>query len=166
MKDFADEKGAMYKWNKVEAIPNAKITLQLLTEHSKCYIVTNAENSTKGEIIEALKRVDLHEYFSNIFCFKEIGFKKPTKEYFENVLKRLPYNLNEIIMIGDNLQKDILSAKKFGIKSILFDWKNKYPNYKGYKIVDLMELTNITDQQLICNNNVRYNPDKTRTMSR
>jgi len=142
MRDFTEQKGAMYKWNYVEKMPNVGEMLITISKTVEIYMATNAADSTKYEIIEALKRVELDHFFIDIFCYKEIGFKKPSKEYFETVLSRLNVKNTEILIVGDNLENDITGAANFGIDGILYDWKNQYPNYKGKKIMDLIELSN------------------------
>jgi len=143
MRDFTYEKGQMYKWKYVEKLPNAKEMLEQISHKAAVYLATNAADSTKWEIIEALKRVELDKYFQDIFCYKEIGFKKPSKEYFNKILSNLNIESSDILMIGDNLENDILGAANFGISGILFDWKNQYPDYKGIKISNLIELLNL-----------------------
>jgi FMN phosphatase YigB (HAD superfamily) len=138
MKDFQDEKGPMYTWNKVEIIPLADKMLQVLSTKADCYLVTNAKDSTKEDIIKALTKVNLNKFFKDIFCFKELGVSKPSKQYFDLIMKRLGVKKEDIVMIGDNIKSDIQGVKNIGIDAILFDPENKYPNYSGRKITNLM----------------------------
>ena len=54
MRDFPDEKGKMKAWNKIEAMPNAEMMLEKLYQQHDCFIATNAKDSLKEDIIEAL----------------------------------------------------------------------------------------------------------------
>ncbi len=140
MREFPDEKGKMYEWSRVEAMPNAEIVLKELSSKADCYLATNAKDSEKDDIIKSLQRVNLHSYFKDIFCFKEIGFPKPSKEYFNSILEKLNCKKDDIVMIGDNLEKDVLGAENSGIDGILYDFNNQYKDYQGSSINDLKEL--------------------------
>ncbi|HBY21636.1 MAG: hypothetical protein A2X12_02510 [Bacteroidetes bacterium GWE2_29_8] len=143
MRDFPNETGPMFQWEKVETMPNVLETLEILSLKSNIYLATNAIDSNKIEIIAALKRVNIHKYFSDIFCYKDIGYKKPSQEYFARIISILKVKPIEVVMIGDNLNNDIIGSNKFGINSILYDLGNKYPDYKGKKIKDLLELATL-----------------------
>jgi FMN phosphatase YigB (HAD superfamily) len=140
MRDFPDEKGAMYNWSKVEIMPFADKMLQELSQKTNCYLATNAKDSAKEDILKALKRVHLDTYIKDIFCFKELGVSKPSKEYFDIIIKRLGLNKEDIVMIGDNIDSDIYGVQKNNIDTILYDPHNKYENYEGHKISNLMML--------------------------
>lgn len=107
MKDFPDEKGAMFTWEKIEIMPNADKMLEKLSSKAKCCLATNAKDSSKEDIIKALKRVHLDQYFTDIFCYRELGVGKPSKEYFDLVVSKLKEKKENMIMIGDNIVSDI-----------------------------------------------------------
>ncbi len=143
LKNFPNETGKMYAWQIVEAMPNAEKMLSELSQLADCYLATNAKESNKEDIIKALQRVNLHKYFKDIFCYKEIGFFKPSKEYFDTIVEKLNIEKSEIVMIGDNLETDIKGAESNGIESILYDYNDEYKDYQGVRITDLVSI--ITD---------------------
>ncbi len=140
MRDFTDETGVMYKWNKVESMPNAEKILVELSGFADCFIATNAKDSEKSDIVKALQRVELHRYFIDIFCFKELGVAKPAFAYFNAIANCLQASKNEMVMIGDDLIADVEGATNFGIDAVLYDFDNKYQNYNGFKINNLLQL--------------------------
>ncbi len=140
MKDFPYETGKMKSWQQVEAMPNAEFLLKELSKKRNCYIATNAIDSEKEDIIEALKRVGLNSYLKDIFCYKEIGYLKPSKAFFDIIISKLNIQKEEALMIGDDLEKDAKGAQDCGIESILYDFKNEYQEYQGKRIVDLCEV--------------------------
>ena len=140
MKDFPDEKGPMYSWNKVMIMPDTDKMLNELYKTADCYIATNARDSNKEDIIKALRRVHIDHFIKDIFCYKEIGFPKPSKEYFSEVFKRLNTDIENVTMVGDSLENDISGAVKFGFNAVLFDPENKYSGYHGLKISKLTDL--------------------------
>ena len=143
MVDFPDKKGPMYLWDKIQAIENAFEILKFLSQNRSCYLATNALDSKKDEIFLALKRVGLDKFIKDIFCSQEVGQEKPSREFFEEIFKKLDYRKEQIVMIGDNLEKDILGALENDIDAILFDPKDKHKDYKDKKIKNLIELKNI-----------------------
>lgn len=140
MKDFPNETGKMHEWQKVVAMPNAEQMLKELSQLTDCYIATNAKDSDKRDIIKALQRANLDIYFKGIFCYRDIGFSKPSKEYYDVIIDKLNVKKEYLVMVGDNLESDILGAQKNGIDSILYAPKNKYPDYKGKRITDLLQI--------------------------
>ncbi len=60
---------------------------------------------------------------NNVDCLvtsEEAGAEKPDKVMFQKIMKKLGCQKDEVILIGDSLEKDILGAKAFGIPSIWF----------------------------------------------
>ncbi len=119
-------------------MPFADKMLKALSTRADCYLATNAKDSSKEDIKKALSRVHLQKYFKDIFCFRELGVHKPSREYFDLIIKKLGVKKENIIMIGDNIESDIFGVRNIGIDAILYDPENKYPNYTGRKISNLM----------------------------
>lgn len=140
MIDFPDKPGKMRDWDVIEPIPNAKKVLSILSGKTKCYLVTGANDSTEVDIIVALARVELNHYFTGIFCYRNIGSKKNERRFYLEVLSQLQVTSDKVIMIGNDLENDVMIPISCGIKSILFDSNNKYHDYHGEKIADLIEL--------------------------
>lgn len=140
MKDFPNRRGAMYTWRKVEAVHNAEKTLRELSKVADCYLATNAKDSDKEDIIKALRRVGLQSFFKDVFCYQMIGCFKPSESYFKRVIEILNVPRQNVIMVGDSLENDIMGALDFGIEAILFDPYDKYPDFKGKKISNLLKL--------------------------
>ena len=55
------------------------------------------------------------------------GFKKPDVRLFDMAMKKIMINPEESVYIGDNPQKDLVGAKKAGMKFILF--KSEFKPY-------------------------------------
>jgi putative hydrolase of the HAD superfamily len=144
MIDFQDQKGPMYNWDKIEPVKNAKTCLYKLSQLYPCYIATNAKDSSKEDIYKALNIVGLGIYITDIFCFKEIGYEKPSSDFFNTIFERLSLVPNEIVMIGDDLEKDFKGAIKNDIIAIIFDPNNIYSNIKN-RISDLADAFDVID---------------------
>ncbi|WP_338214270.1 HAD family hydrolase [Companilactobacillus muriivasis] len=76
-----------------------------------------------------MKGSGLDKYFDDYFISEDIGFSKPSAEFFKPVFQRHP-NLNKdnALMIGDRLQSDVLGANRAGLNSIWFNPRKQINN--------------------------------------
>ena len=63
----------------------------------------------------------LHDYFDTIILSEDAGVNKPSPAYFDYALKKSGATCQSTLMIGDNLQTDILGALNAGIDALLFN---------------------------------------------
>lgn len=68
-----------------------------------------------------LDACSLHDYFNTIILSEDDGVNKPSKDYFDYALKVSGANRETTLMIGDNLQSDILGALNAGLDAMLFN---------------------------------------------
>jgi HAD superfamily hydrolase (TIGR01549 family) len=66
--------------------------------------------------IKKISKLNLTKYINSIVTSEEAECEKPNLKIFKLANKKLNLKKYELIMIGDNYKKDILGAKKFGIK--------------------------------------------------
>lgn len=143
MRDFPDENGVMYLWSKVEAMPGAEAMLKALSRKGRCYVATNAKDSMKADIEKALVRGGLYKYFVDIFCYREIGFAKPSADYFNTIIERLKCKPSDMLMIGDSIEADIEGAEESGIEGILYDPENIFTQYSGKRVSNLADVSSM-----------------------
>ncbi len=124
MVDFPNITGKMCDWEIVEAVTGAKETLEVLSEHSQIYIATGADDSTEFEIQRAFERVGLSQFISGYFCKANLGLSKGSPKFLKIILSILKIPLENIAMVGDNLDKDIKPALAVGIQPYWFTDKN------------------------------------------
>ncbi len=79
-------------------------------------IVTDMTSSIQIQKIEVLK---ITEYIDHLVTSEEIGEEKPSSKMFLSGLKKLGLKPEEVIMIGDDFNKDIIGSSKIGIKGYL-----------------------------------------------
>jgi len=84
----------------------------------------------------------LEKYFE-IFTPRETKFLKPDPRAFLAVLEKLKVKAEETLMVGDELERDLIPAKKLGMETILIDRGDKIENTPVKKINSLAELKNI-----------------------
>ena len=63
----------------------------------------------------------LHKYFDTIILSEDAGVNKPSKTYFDYALKMSGASRETTLMIGDNLQSDILGALNADLDAMLFN---------------------------------------------
>lgn len=83
--------------------------------------------------------LDLEKYFK-VFTPQETKFKKPDPQAFLYVLNKLGAKPKEATMVGDELDRDLIPAKKLGMEVILIDRENKIENPPVRKVSSLAEL--------------------------
>jgi FMN phosphatase YigB (HAD superfamily) len=118
---------AMGLWPEVSAIPGAQLTLSLLAPRYRLAVATNAVVSGRDLVLRALERVGLGAYFSDVFCFAEIGARKDSEAFWDAVLARLRMRSSELAMVGDSLEQDVLGPRRFGIASVWFNEDARAP---------------------------------------
>ncbi len=116
--------------------PNAIETLTKLHDLGfKMHIITNG--FVEVQYIK-LKESKLEPFFDIIVCSEHIGFNKPDKRIFEHALNLANAKAEESMMIGDDLQVDILGANQVGMEAVLFDPEKKHKS-QAFKIIRSLE---------------------------
>lgn len=80
-------------------------------------IITNGFKEVQNKKIETS---GLKPYFDKIFVSEEIKTPKPDRRIFEYAIKSVNAKKVNSIMIGDDLDVDVMGAIKFGIDAIYF----------------------------------------------
>lgn len=84
----------------------------------KIGILTDYE--TEYQIIK-LKQLGLLEYIDVIVTSEEVGIEKPSEKMFQTILRKMNLHAGEVIMLGDNYEKDIRGATQLNILSYWFN---------------------------------------------
>lgn len=105
------------------------------------HIITNGFDDVQAI---KMKSASLTDYFIEIITSDVSGYKKPHRKIFEFALEKTGAKAEECIMIGDNLDADIVGARNAGIDHIFFNSKQITHNEPvTYEITCLSELRNI-----------------------
>lgn len=120
MREFPEAQGPMALWPRVEALPFVRETLETLHSDWLLGLATNAADSDGPQIVEALRRVELDRSIDEIFCARRIGAHKPSAVYFDAVVSALGLPRNQIVMVGDDYEKDVLGARRAGLHALWF----------------------------------------------
>jgi len=93
-------------------------------------------------IHDNLSRMEATPYFKHILTSVEFGWRKPHPSIFQQVLTDLTITANNALYIGDTYTDDYEGAKAAGIRAILIDPQDMYPDVVD-RISSLFELRRI-----------------------
>jgi putative hydrolase of the HAD superfamily len=65
----------------------------------------------------ALQRLGLEGYFESVVVSEEVGWRKPHPRIFNRFLQQMGVDAGAVLFVGDDLQCDIVGAKKVGMKT-------------------------------------------------
>jgi len=91
--------------------------LKPLSKEYKLAIVSDAQWVFAGPEMEIL---GLTRYFKTAIFSSKYGVKKPDIRLFKAAMRRLKVKPEEAVYIGDRPDKDLIGAKKAGMKCLLF----------------------------------------------
>ena len=147
MRVFPEFDGPMVAWPQVEAMPHAEAVLAELRTRSILAVATNAADSEEAEIRAALERVGLDKLLDKIYCYRKIGHKKPSREFFEYILADLGLQTSQAIMVGDDFEADVVGANNCGIRAIWYNPRTaeRHEGSMHRTIHDLRSLPQVLD---------------------
>jgi putative hydrolase of the HAD superfamily len=112
--------------------------LEYLQPLYKLHIITNGFKEVQHKKLESS---GILKYFTTITTSEDVGVKKPNRKIFEVALESASAKVDESIMIGDNLEADILGAKDFGMQAILYNYYKTEFSTDHHQVMEMKELT-------------------------
>jgi putative hydrolase of the HAD superfamily len=126
---------------KTKLYPNALEVVAELSRKYKLHILTNGFSEVQ---FVKVKNAGLEPYFTSIITSEMAGFQKPKPEIFEYALQKASAKKEETLMIGDDLEADILGAKNVGIDQIYVNFEKKiHAENPSHEVSRLIEILNI-----------------------
>lgn len=122
---------------------STEILKYLYEKQYEIYIITN---SPAKVVNDKLHRIKVQDYIKDKLSAEEVGHMKPHYKFFEGFFNKInSYQKEDMLIIGDELEKDILGGIQNGIDTCWFNPKKLYNGqYKtNYEISSLLELKNI-----------------------
>ena len=139
MRDFPEFEGSMAEWQEIEVIEGVQNLLKKLHKKYRIVVASNANDSDAELMKKAFERGEIAKFIDKFYTSKEIGYKKPEKEFFEEIFKMEKILPKESLFVGNIYENDVEPAIKSGANGILFDEKKKYCNINN-KIEKMEEL--------------------------
>jgi len=127
--------------NKTQLFPNSHEVLSYLRERYRLYIITNGFQEVQ---IRKIRNSGLEEYFEGIITSEKAGVQKPHEEIFLYALEKAGVKAPESLMIGDDMEGDILGARALGMDQVYFNPDKKpHQQQPTYEITSLKELMEV-----------------------
>ena len=111
-----------------ECIPGAKETYLRL--HEAGYTIVMVADGRTQSFHNIMKENGLDHIFAAWIISEEVGEDKPSPKMFSAAMEALGLteeDKSRILMIGNNVIRDIRGANRFGITSVLLDWSKRRP---------------------------------------
>jgi putative hydrolase of the HAD superfamily len=101
--------------SKTNLLPHAREVLDYLRSRYTLHILTNGFSESQYVKINS---AGIGFYFKHVINSERCGFLKPDRRIFEYTLSAIQATQQECMMIGDDLEADILGARNAGIDHI------------------------------------------------
>jgi len=121
----------------------------LKNKNYRLFIITNGFSEVQHNKLKSSK---LLPYFSKIFISEEIKAPKPAPEIFEYAIKSANARKSTSLMIGDDLEVDVLGALRAGIDAIHFRGAEVPPveiNKNNRLILSYLEIIELQDLKAV-----------------
>ena len=148
--------GAVYH---ADCIPGAKETMLSLYEQG--YTIVMVADGLEVSFHNTMRENGLEHVFSEFVISEQLGVEKPDQRMFETAMNRLGLtdeDKTRVLMVGNNLKRDIVGANRFGIRSVHISWSDRYPSsssvpdeiptYRVHSPRELLPLVDRLERQL------------------
>lgn len=143
---------------RAELIPGAAELVKTLKAWG--YPLALVADGPVGSFQNILTQHDLSHYFAAFAISEEVGVVKPDARMFHHALAQLgiaPADYGRVIMVGNNLERDIKGANALGMVSVWLDWAprrakipadaSEQPQYTIKLPLDLLPLLQRLEQE-------------------
>tara|TARA_B100001287_G_scaffold129930_1_gene109458 strand:- start:785 stop:1474 length:690 start_codon:yes stop_codon:yes gene_type:complete len=114
--------------------------LNYLHPNYKLHIITNGFQEVQTGKLE---KSGISKFFDTVTNSEMVGVKKPNRKIFDFALSIANAEIENSIMIGDNIEADILGAKDIGMDTIYFNY------HRSIIPDDIISIDFLTDIKLL-----------------
>jgi len=126
---------------KTNLFPYAIEILTYLQIKYSLHIITNGFEEVQHI---KMKNSGIEHYFKNTITSEKAGYKKPDVRIFNYAIKLANAKIDNSLMIGDNLEADIIGAREAGMHQLFFNPKGeKHSEEITYEITSLKQLRDL-----------------------
>ena len=123
---FAAQEKLWHVWRSGHALRLFPDTLDALKDlRARGYrlaVISNWDDTLDN----ALRRLDIRQYFEEVFVSYLLGVEKPDPKIFHHALRVMDAESESVWHVGDSLESDVAGAKNAGIRPILIDYFDKF----------------------------------------
>jgi phosphoglycolate phosphatase-like HAD superfamily hydrolase len=135
-------------------IPGADVMIKTLFERG--YTLVLVADGDAQSFKNMFKQLGLYDYFTAMIYSENIKATKPSPRMFKAAAGAIELNeadYSRIVMVGNNLSRDIKGANALGITSVFLSWTSRYPRIPAdeserpvYTIREPLELLDLAEQ--------------------
>ncbi|MCP4322832.1 MAG: HAD family hydrolase [Alteromonadales bacterium] len=140
MVDINDQPGHMKDWPAIEEVKGAKLLLEKLSSRSQLFVATGSQGTNAELMLAAFSRTSFVDCLSGYFCPDNTGYDKPSADFYKQIASMVNCEMNDITMVGDNLERDILPALEVGMNAIWLNHNNEEAKQDVRQVNSLLEL--------------------------
>lgn len=128
---------------RLQLYPDVRATLDWLSERFKLAALSDAQSAWA---LPEIRAVGIDHYFSPIVVSGDLGFRKPDKRIFELALKAMGLSPGNVVLVGNDMYRDIYGAREYGMKTVFFSsnqgrksMEAVEPDYIIYRLAELRQ---------------------------
>jgi putative hydrolase of the HAD superfamily len=121
-------------------IPEAREILEYLKPNYRLHIITNGFHEVQTK---KLVNSNIHEFFELVINSEMAGVKKPNPHIFKLALQKAGVMPQKALMIGDNVEADILGARAVGFHTLHYNAHGDADNTCGLMVGSLGEIKSL-----------------------
>ena len=121
---------------KTALMPGTHEILDYLEPKYPLHIITNGFQEIQHI---KMKNTGIDKYFTKVITSERVGKRKPEPRIFEYALKSIDCKPENAIMIGDDLDTDVLGAINSGIHAIWYNHKEKPFQGADHPVINHLE---------------------------
>lgn len=128
MIEETEQKDADEVTQRADLIPGLESIIRAL--HADGVLLGLIADTKIGTYHNVLKQHGLFDLFSVFSISDELGVSKPHRLMFEHArreAKRLGFQGDRVVMIGNNHHRDIVGGREAGFDTCWFHWNDRYP---------------------------------------
>lgn len=113
---------------KADLIPGAAETIKTLSDQG--YTIIMVADGLRQSFINVHQQHGLYEYYKGHIYSEDVGISKPHSRMFEAGLEVAGLTREDskrVIMVGNNLERDIKGANDMDMISVHIAWSSRYP---------------------------------------
>ncbi|WP_227013528.1 HAD family hydrolase [Paenibacillus psychroresistens] len=135
-------------------IPDADVMVKTL--YNRGYTLVLVADGDAQSFKNVFKQQGLYDYFTAMIISENIKATKPSPRMFKAAAGAIELNeadYSRIVMVGNNLSRDIKGANALGITSVFLSWTSRYPHTPAdeserpdYTIAEPLELLELVEK--------------------
>jgi len=139
--------GAMVDWPEISIVAGVSQALEQLAGRYRLVVGTNAADSSADQVMAALQRGGIGQYFQRVFTAQQLGgLRKPDVGYFHALQAALGEPAQHMLMVGDDYQVDVLGAYLAGWHTCWYNPDGRAcPGLAPLQDTDLYQMAGLPD---------------------